>query len=97
MSGYSGQAQHVIVTTIAQVLGSVPYFGTATPEQIKEIKRLLRDRYPFQERSGWAYQVWLRERRRALAQIGAVTDRPGGQPAIAPGQLSLFGGASNAD
>lgn len=95
MSGYRDRARHIIVTTIAQVLGS--YLGQASPAQIKQIKRLLYDRYPFAQRSGWAYQVWLQERRRALGQLGAGPDRRMKKEPIAPGQLSLFGGASDAD
>lgn len=31
----------------------------------EDLRKVLRTKYPFQQRSGWAYQVWLQECRAA--------------------------------
>lgn len=46
---------------------------------IKELKRRLRDAYPFSERKYWPYKVWCSEVRRQTKKFGKPEPPPLGQ------------------
>jgi hypothetical protein len=66
------QARPIVATIVREV-------GLKDP---KALRRALKDAYPFGQRAGWPYQVWLEEIRE---QIGGMRPR---KPD--PNQLSLF-------
>lgn len=67
---------------------------------LQRVSKALKDSYPFDSRSGWAYKAWLSERRRLLHAYGICAlsedhpdhpSRRGRKPeADHPGQLTLF-------
>lgn len=78
------EAAPIIAATIVEVTGKLrPPFSE--DEQMR-IRRVLRDRYPFGERSMWPYKVWCDEVRRQLGERSSAKCSD-----VAPGQQKLFG------
>lgn len=57
-------------------------------DDIKRLRKALRDAYPYGEKARWPYKVWCSEVRRQL-QNPAVQDSPRRQHVPAAGQRSL--------
>lgn len=57
----------------------------------RRLKKTIAEGYPFVQRSGWAYQAWLKERKKLLACLG-MTEAPlrVRQKPVSPGQIELF-------
>jgi hypothetical protein len=66
----------------------------------KRLVKAIAEGYPYAQRSGFAYQAWLRERRKILYNMGLESrppkscrdkeDPPSAQQLEAEGQLNLF-------
>lgn len=61
-------------------------------EDMRGLRRALREAYPFGSKRLWPYRVWCREIHRQLGPPPAAIPRrsQGNAPLVSPGQLSLL-------
>ena len=71
-------------------LNSLPPQHRPNDEQKKQIERRLCRAYPFADKSGFAYQCWLKERKIALSALyGRPLRQPKNKNITPDGQLTL--------
>lgn len=92
--GYWRTRSRLLISQI--VCANLRRDGETDEAWAKRLKKALTEGYPYAQRSGFAYQSWLKERSIALYELG-LRDRPKAMPCSNPkappipeGQLSLF-------
>lgn len=83
-----GHWRKVAAPIIAQAIAQYAKPDVPHPKN-RELRKALRDAYPFKYRRNWPYKVWCNE---VKIQLGIIKLRPTCQPKHepAPGQKDLF-------
>lgn len=68
------------------------YDKNLSPLLKKDLIRYLSDNYPYESRSGYAYDIWRKVVRELKVDLGLIEPDPNHAPAVKPdpNQLSLF-------